>query len=108
MNQTPRNSEHEKNKVDNKTKQAITSFERFVFPEWPLEINDEPLPLSVLCLQLLYGRGFCLGMKLIDLSTPANIRFDIKDVLNLLQDKMRHCTLKSIEKLVLPHCRRHG
>ena len=102
-----------KKQIDNKTEQAITSFERFAFPEWsrefPLEINGEHLPLRVLRLQLLYGGAFCTNMELIDLSTPAHIRFDVQDVLDLLkdkrEDKMHRCTytLNSINKLVLPN-----
>ena len=51
----------------------------------------------------MHGGGFCTDMKQIDLSTPANVRFNIQDVLDLFKDKMSHCTLNSIEKLLLPN-----
>ena len=93
--------------IPNATKKAITSFERFIFPEWPAQIKgSDTEALRMLRLQLLNGGGFCVDMKLIDLSTPANVRLDIQDVLNLLKEKfeeMSHCTLNSIEKLVLPN-----
>ena len=92
----------------NNTKEALTSFERFIFPEWPgkqtAERNSEAL--EVLRLQLLYGGGFCSDMKLIDLSTPENVRFDSEEVsrvLKLLKEKMRHSTINSVEKFILPN-----
>lgn len=88
----------------NNTEKALTSFERFIFPEWPnqtAESNDEAL--EVLRLQLLYGGGFCADMKLIDLSTPDNVRFDMRDVLRLLKEKMGHSAINSVEKFVLPN-----
>ena len=92
--------------VDNSTEKALTSFERFVSPEWPVaqsvQSNDEAL--ETLILQLEHGGGFCTDvMKLIDLSTPDNIRFDIRDVLGLMKDKMKDSTISSIERLVLPN-----
>ena len=90
--------EQSSDNIDNATEKAITSFERFIFPEWPEESNGEAL--RVLRIQLLNGGGFCADMKLIDLSTPANVRLDTRDVLNLLKEKKR---LNSIKKLVLPN-----
>ena len=96
--------------IVNATEKAITSFERFIFPEWPghgqigkSSAEALRLALRVLRLQLMHGGGFCTDMKQIDLSTPANVRFDIQDVLDLFKDKMSHCTLNSIEKLLLPN-----
>ena len=88
----------------NNTEKALTSFERFIFPEWPkqtAECSDEAL--EVLRLQLLYGGGFCADMKLIDLSTPENVRFDIQGVLSHFKEKMRHSAINSVEKFVLPN-----
>ena len=88
----------------NNTEKALTSFKRFIFPEWPkqtAEGNDEAL--EVLNLQLHHGGGFYANMKLIDLSTPANVRFDIQCVLDLLKKKMRHSTINSVEIFVLPN-----
>ena len=88
----------------NNTEKALTSFDRFIFPEWPkqtAECSDEAL--EVLRLQLLYGGGFCADMNLIDLSTPENVRLDIQDVLSLFKEKMRHSTINSVEKFVLPN-----
>ena len=92
--------------VVNTTEKALTSFERFVSSEWPVaqsaESNDEAL--ETLMLQLEHGGGFCTDvMKLIDLSTPDNVRFDIPDVLYLLTDKMKGSTISSVKKLVLPN-----
>ena len=92
--------------IDNTTEKAITRFERFIFPEWPAGANDEAL--EMLRQQLEHCGGFCAEMKLIDLSTPENVRFDIEEVLELLKHKIsdRVIPINSVETFVLPNVKK--
>ena len=101
--------ERSREHLRNDTEVALSSFDQFISLEWPqltAEGNDKAL--EVLILQLEHGGGFCTSMKLIDLSTPDQVRFCTDDVLSLLKEKMSHCTISSVKKFVLPNVKKLG